>query len=139
MKRRLSEIHARAQAVADDKSGVHARQWLEGVGPSTPRNITAKYGRLDLFDTYSASEHADARGMHWWLMVPTEGTQRGVLVQPHRRPPFGNAILTRGDTAPAQRFGYLGGAGTLSTVEPLLSIGGDEMLFLESRYVHPPG
>ena len=94
LKRRLSEIHARAQAVADDKSGAHARQWLEGVGPSTPRKITAKYGSLDLFDTYSASEHADARGMHWWLMVPTEGTQRGVLVQPHRRPPFGNAILT---------------------------------------------
>lgn len=94
LKRRLSEIHARAQAVADDASGQHARQWLEGRGPSTPRKITAKYGSLDLFDTYSASEHADARGMHWWLTVPTEGEQRGLLVQPHRRPRFSNAILT---------------------------------------------
>jgi hypothetical protein len=48
-----------------------------------------------------------------------------------------HAILTRGDTAPLQRFGYLGGSGTLGTVEPLLSLGGDELLFLESRYIIP--
>jgi hypothetical protein len=48
-----------------------------------------------------------------------------------------HAILTRGDTAPLQRFGYLGGSGTLATVEPLLSLGGDELLFLESRYIIP--
>ena len=48
-----------------------------------------------------------------------------------------HAILTRGDTAPVQRFGYLGGAGTLGTVEPLLSLGGDELLFLENRYIIP--
>lgn len=48
-----------------------------------------------------------------------------------------HAVLTRGDTAPLQRFGYLGGAGTLSTVEPLLSLGGDELLFLENRYIIP--
>lgn len=64
------------------------------VPPSTPRKITGEYGSLDLFDTYSASEYADARALHWWLMVPGEGRQRGVLVLPHRRPPFGNAILT---------------------------------------------
>jgi hypothetical protein len=48
-----------------------------------------------------------------------------------------HAILTRGDTAPAQRFGYIGGSGTLATIEPLLSIGGDELIFLESRYIVP--
>ena len=95
LKRRLSEIHARAQAIAADNSGQHARQWLEGKGPSTPAKIAAKWGTVELWETYSASTHADARGMHWWLMVPTgDGEQRGVLVQPHRRPPFGNAILT---------------------------------------------
>ena len=36
-----------------------------------------------------------------------------------------------------QRWGYLGGAGTLGTVEPLLSIAGDELLFVESRYNIP--
>lgn len=95
LKRRLTEIHTRAQAIVDDTSGQHARQWLEGKGPSTPGKVAAKYGTVELWDTYSASTHADARGMHWWLLVPTDnGDQKGVLVQPHRRPPFGNAILT---------------------------------------------
>ena len=48
-----------------------------------------------------------------------------------------HAVLTRGDTAPLQRFAYLGGAGTLGTIEPLLSLGGDELLFLENRYIIP--
>ena len=48
-----------------------------------------------------------------------------------------HAVVTRGDTAPGQRFAYLGGAGTLGTVEPLLSLGGDELLFIESRYIIP--
>lgn len=63
------------------------------------------------------------------VAFPTFGLQRYRL--------DAHAILTRGDTAAAQRFGYLGGAGTLGTIEPLLSIGGDELLFLESRYIIP--
>jgi hypothetical protein len=63
------------------------------------------------------------------ITVPTVGLQR-YRFDVH-------SILTRGDTAPAQRFGYLGGPGTLGTVEPLLSIGGDELLFIENRYEIP--
>jgi hypothetical protein len=48
-----------------------------------------------------------------------------------------HVVLTAGDTAPMQRWAYLGGAGTLGTIEPLLSLGGDELLFLESRYIIP--
>jgi hypothetical protein len=40
-------------------------------------------------------------------------------------------------SAPGQRFVYLGGGGSLPTVEPLLSIGGDELLFIENRYEVP--
>jgi hypothetical protein len=40
-------------------------------------------------------------------------------------------------TPPGQRFVYLGGGGSLPTVEPLLSIGGDELLFIENRYEVP--
>lgn len=95
LKRRLSEIHARAQAVVADDTGEHARQWLNGPPPSTPRKVAGKFGSMEIFDMYSVSEHADARGLHWWLMVPTEQEgQRGVLVQPHRRPRFSNAMLT---------------------------------------------
>lgn len=47
-----------------------------------------------------------------------------------------HGVLTTGDTAPMQRFAYLGGSGTLPT-EALLTFGGDELLFIESRYEIP--
>ncbi|MEO6209879.1 MAG: hypothetical protein ABIQ10_07100 [Gemmatimonadaceae bacterium] len=45
-------------------------------------------------------------------------------------------VLTAGDTAPPQRFAYLGGGGTLPTF-PLLSRGGDQLVFLEGLYNFP--
>ena len=47
-----------------------------------------------------------------------------------------HGIVTMGDTAPPQRFGYLGGSGTLPTFD-LLEFGGDQLLFIESRYSIP--
>jgi hypothetical protein len=54
----------------------------------------------------------------------------------HRFQFFAHAVLTAGDSAPPQRFAYLGGNGTLLTL-PLLSLGGDQLLFVESRYAIP--
>jgi len=54
----------------------------------------------------------------------------------HRFVSEAHSILTFGDTAPPQRFGYLGGSGTLPT-RLLLSMGGDQLLFLESMYTVP--
>ena len=54
----------------------------------------------------------------------------------HRFQFFAHAVLTAGDSAPPQRFAYLGGKGTLLTL-PLLSLGGDQLLFVESRYAIP--
>src|SRR4051794_9374422 len=68
LKRRLSEAHAHAQAVAADGSGQYARGFLEGRG-GKPRRIMGKFGSRQLFDLYSVSEHADARGVRWWLTV----------------------------------------------------------------------
>ena len=48
-----------------------------------------------------------------------------------------HAVTTTGDVAPGQRFAYLGGSGTLPTEELLLGMGGDELLFMESRYEVP--
>lgn len=48
----------------------------------------------------------------------------------------GHAVLTPGDIAPPQRFAYLGGAGTLATVD-LLALGGDRLLFVEGEYSVP--
>lgn len=46
-----------------------------------------------------------------------------------------HGVATVGD-APAQRYAYLGGSGTLKTLD-LLSVGGDQLLFLESRATLP--
>lgn len=48
----------------------------------------------------------------------------------------GHGLVTPGDGAPAQRFGYLGGAGTLATVD-LLAIGGDRLAYVEGEYSVP--
>jgi hypothetical protein len=45
-------------------------------------------------------------------------------------------VLTAGDTAPPQRFAYLGGVGTLPTFD-ILQFGGDELVFIESAYHIP--
>ena len=48
----------------------------------------------------------------------------------------GHALATGGAMAPAQRFGYLGGAGTLATVD-LLAMRGDRLVFVEGEYHFP--
>ena len=63
------------------------------------------------------------------LSFPTFGTQTFTFT--------GHSILTTaGVVAPPQRFGYLGGAGTLATVD-LLALGGDHLLFVAGDYVIP--
>ncbi|HUQ81297.1 MAG TPA: hypothetical protein VM076_09180 [Gemmatimonadaceae bacterium] len=48
-----------------------------------------------------------------------------------------HAVVTVGDSAPPQRWAYLGGSGTLPTMEIPLSFGGDQLLHLDSRYDIP--
>jgi hypothetical protein len=59
---------------------------------------------------------------------PTFSTQRLELES--------HAVLTAGDSAPPQRYAYLGGGGTLPTFE-MLEFGGDELFFFEGRYIIP--
>jgi hypothetical protein len=47
-----------------------------------------------------------------------------------------HVIATFGDTAPPQRWSYLGGSGTLPTLD-LLSMGGDHLVYFESNYFIP--
>ena len=47
----------------------------------------------------------------------------------------GHGVFTSGD-APPQRFAYLGGSSTLSTVD-LLAMGGDRLVFVEGEYKYP--
>ncbi len=49
----------------------------------------------------------------------------------------GHGVFTSSDaSAPPQRFAYLGGAGTLATVD-LLALGGDKLFFAEGEYSIP--
>jgi hypothetical protein len=59
---------------------------------------------------------------------PTFATQR-LYVRTH-------GVATHGDAVPMARFAYLGGSGTLRTLE-LLEQGGTALLYVESRYLIP--
>ncbi|MEO8576583.1 MAG: hypothetical protein ABI556_07785 [Gemmatimonadales bacterium] len=48
----------------------------------------------------------------------------------------GHGVFGFGDHAPPQRYAYLGGAGTLATVD-LMALGGDKLLFVEGEYSIP--
>jgi hypothetical protein len=47
-----------------------------------------------------------------------------------------HVVLTSGEQTPSQRFVYFGGSGTISTME-ILEQGGDQLLFVDSRYMVP--
>ena len=47
-----------------------------------------------------------------------------------------HVVYTFGDSAPPQRWSYLGGSGTIVTL-PLLSLGGDRLVYIESNYYVP--
>jgi hypothetical protein len=62
------------------------------------------------------------------VTFPTFGTQSFAFA--------GHAVLTGGAGAPPQRFSYLGGSGTLATVN-LLALGGDRLLYVQGDYTIP--
>jgi hypothetical protein len=66
--------------------------------------------------------------LHGEIRFPTFGAQQFWLTA--------RAVHTFGDTAPPQRWSYLGGSGTITTL-PLLSQGGDRLLYFESNYYVP--
>ncbi|MFN2635866.1 MAG: hypothetical protein ABR585_02410 [Gemmatimonadaceae bacterium] len=66
--------------------------------------------------------------IHSTVKFPTFGTQKFEFL--------GHAVLAGGDPLPPQRFAYLGGAGTLATVN-LLALGGDNLLYVQGDYTIP--
>lgn len=49
---------------------------------------------------------------------------------------YAHAVATSGGDTPRQRWAYLGGPGTLPTID-LLALGGDQLLFIDARYAIP--
>lgn len=62
------------------------------------------------------------------VTVPTGSSQR--LIE------HAHVVATAGGATPQERYVYLGGSGTISTLD-MLSLGGDELAFLDSRYLIP--
>ena len=96
LKRRVMEVCARIGAVLEDESGEHARLWLEGKPPSTPRKIAGKFTSLALFDLYSESAHVDGRRVLGWLAVPMPEVgphHKGLITTPERRPAHAKVML----------------------------------------------
>ena len=66
--------------------------------------------------------------LHATAQFPTFGLQ-SLRVKAH-------AVTTTGDAPPRARYAYFGGSGTLPTLD-LLEQGGDELLYVENRYLIP--
>ncbi|MDQ3673648.1 MAG: hypothetical protein M3365_04660 [Gemmatimonadota bacterium] len=66
--------------------------------------------------------------IHSTVVFPTFGAQTFAFRT--------HAVLTPSDFVPPQRYAYLGGAGTLATVD-LLALGGDRLFFAEGEYKVP--
>lgn len=79
-----------------------------------------------------ADAPADAR----FAQLTLDASTRFPTVRSHELELAAHAVLTTGDPAPGQRFAYLGGGSTLPTLAEL-SLGGDQLLFLEGTYLVP--
>jgi len=75
---------------------------------------------------------ADAR----FEQVTVDGTIGVPTFRDQRFVALAHVVGTLGDRPPAQRFAYIGGGGTIPTMD-VLSEGGDQLAWLESRYVIP--
>ena len=94
--------------------------------------VSAMGGIEHAFDSppVSATEegHFTQVTLHSKATFPTFGTQHFEF--------RGHGVFGFGDDVPPQRYAYLGGAGTLATVD-LLGFGGDKLLFVEGEYSIP--
>lgn len=114
---------------------------------------SALAGLVTKYEVDAVKASVDARVEHAFNAPPTQhGTLRNVggdftqitIGSKASFPTFGaqhfdfrgRAVFTPGDIAPPQRFAYLGGAGTLATVD-LLALGGDRLLYVEGEYSIP--
>ena len=97
--------------VATSRAALEVGQWSAGAPIDSSRRST--FGQV----TFDGS-----------ISFPTFGTQTFRF--------DAHAILTSHGAIPRQRWGYLGGPGTLPTLD-LLELGGDQLLFFDARYNIP--
>lgn len=102
------------------------------LGAHLDWTVPSARARIDLLNEVASfqvgSRHFDQTTVDGEIRFPTFGQQEFFLST--------HVIYTFGDSAPPQRWSYLGGSGTVITL-PLLSMGGDELLYVESNYFIP--
>jgi hypothetical protein len=79
----------------------------------------------------------EAPGDARFVQITTDGTIQFPTFGLQRFRTDVHIVTTPGDTAPPQRFSYIGGAGTLPVIRELLSLGGDQLLHVDMRYEIP--
>ena len=113
--------------------------------PVTRGRITSVFGGGEAewrmqdiaFETASFVEGAlSAPNETRFVQATLDGTVRFPALRNHTFQSELHGVFTLGDSAAPQRYAYLGGSGTLPT-RKLLSMGGDQLLFVESRYSIP--
>ncbi|MEA2763064.1 MAG: hypothetical protein QOD47_2348 [Gemmatimonadaceae bacterium] len=124
----------------------HISSFLAGSGVQLSRGGVEAKVDATLEHSFNSSLRADCSGFPSdaaCALLPREFTQTTLHAQVDF-PTFGSqtfsflghAVLGTSSTAPPQRFGYLGGSGTLATVN-LLALGGDRLLYVQADYVIP--
>ena len=97
-------------------------QW-QNQGLTTQLNIVNEAGAFEVGSLRFLQTTFDGE-----IRFPTFGTQQFWLST--------HLLYTFGDDAPPQRWSYLGGPGTIPTLD-LLSLGGDRLVYVESNYLIP--
>jgi hypothetical protein len=113
-----------------------------------PGSIASALGGVEFHSTGFATSYVGVDVEHGFraplgTTTFTQLTLDGEVQLPSFRTQFlrfrAHAVATAGDVAPRARYAYLGGSGTLRTLDPLEQ-GGTALLYLESRYLIPiPG
>ncbi|HEX5972219.1 MAG TPA: hypothetical protein VFY85_09850 [Gemmatimonadaceae bacterium] len=107
------------------------RSALAGVDFELYANDLTGHGSLraeQAFDAPAGTSNFLQLTLHSSIQFPTFGTQ-SLRVKVH-------AVAGTGSNVPLSRYAYLGGSGTLATLD-LLEQGGDRLLFVENRYLIP--
>jgi hypothetical protein len=97
---------------------------------------TVTLGDLSADAVVTAEVPVEAPGDSRFYQVTLDASTTFATFGSHRFGAAAHALLTGGDPTPRQRFGYLGGAGTLPT-ESMLQFGGDRVLYVEGLYTVP--
>lgn len=98
-------------------------EWQGQGGVAADANVVS-----EIATSAPASRHFVQTTVHGTVGFPTFANQRFDLET--------HWIVTAGDTAPRQRWAYLGGSGTLPFLG-LLTEGGDQLLYVQSAYSIP--